>query len=125
MRSSKPNPSSSSAGAIYLDRDAVVAELRQLAVAAARRDPRIVRVVLIGSLARGTATPASDADLILVLREAEPRRMDRVPRLLELFEESPLPLDLHPYTTAEWERAQERGDALALVARTQGLDLLV
>ena len=81
-------------------------------------------MILIGSLARGTATPASDADLIVVLREAAPRRMDRIPRLLEHFEQSPLPLDLHPYTTAEWERAQEGGDALPRLAEREGLDLL-
>ena len=124
MRSNKPNPSSRFAGATYLDSDAAVAALRRLAVAAAQADPRILRVTLIGSLARGTATPASDADLIIVLAEAEPRRMDRIPGLLKLFEQSPLPLDLRPYTAAEWERARKARAALYRLANAEGLDLL-
>jgi predicted nucleotidyltransferase len=56
-------------------------------------------------LVRGTPTPQSDVDLIAVMREAEPRRMDRIPRLLELFAGSPLPVDVHPCTVAEWEAA--------------------
>lgn len=123
MPSSGPNPSSPSAGATYLDREDVLARLRHAAREAVRRDSRIVRVVLFGSVAGGIATPASDADIVVVLREAEPRRMDRVPRLLDLLAESPLPLDLHPYTVSEWEAACARGDPIAALAEREGLEL--
>jgi predicted nucleotidyltransferase len=122
MRSPKRKTFSTSASAIYLDRDAARAEIRRIVVEAARRDPRIVRVLLFGSLVRGTPTPRSDIDLIVVLREAPPRRMDRVPALLEAFGSSPLPLDLHPYTVAEWEASAN--DPLCELARREGEDLL-
>jgi predicted nucleotidyltransferase len=101
----------------------VVVELRRIAAEAARRDPRIARVVLFGSVAYGVPTPPSDADLIVLMREAAPRRMDRVPDLLRLFVESPLPVDLHPYTMEEWEAASSRGDALTRLATERGIDL--
>ena len=124
MRSSRPRPSSPSAGATYLDRAATVEALRRAAREAVRRDPRIVRVILFGSLVRGVPTPASDADLVVVLREAEPRRMDRIPPLLDAFDATPLPLDLHPYSEAEWEAARAEGDPVAAVAERDGIDLL-
>ncbi|MGH7162609.1 MAG: nucleotidyltransferase domain-containing protein [Planctomycetota bacterium] len=84
---------------------------------------RIVRAIAVGSLAYGSSTPASDADVIVVPREAEPRRMDRIPPLPALFGGSPLPLDLHPYTEREWRAAVARGDALARLAAGRGIDL--
>ena len=124
MRSSKRNPSSPSAGATYLDRDATVAVLRRMVRAAARREAGLVRVVLFGSLASGTPTPRSDADLVVIQRSGAPRRMDRIPALLKLFGASPVPLDLHPYTEAEWEAAVARHDPFVLHVQRKGLDLL-
>lgn len=124
MRSNRPKPSSPSAGATYLDRAATVEALRRAAREAARRDPRILRVILFGSLVRGIPTPASDADLVVVLREGEPRRVDRIPPLLDAFGSTPLPLDLHPYTAAEWEAARAERDPVAAVAERDGIDLL-
>jgi predicted nucleotidyltransferase len=121
--SSKGRPFSTSPSATYLDRDAVVDELRRIAVEAVRRDARIARVILFGSLAHGVPTPRSDADLIVLMRTAAPRRMDRIPDLLRLFVDSPLPVDLHPYTMEEWTAASTRGDALPRVAREHGIDL--
>jgi len=101
-----------------------VRALGAAARAAAARDPRIVRVFLFGSLAHGVPTPASDADLVVVLREAPPRRMDRVGELLAAFGNTPLPLDVHAYTESEWLAASERGDALARLVARDGIDLL-
>lgn len=124
MRSSGHEPSSTSAGATYLDRDRVVAALRAAAAAAAAREPRIRRVILFGSLVRGIPTPASDADLAVVLASGAARRRDRIPELLRLLSPAPLPLDLHPYTEEEWDRALEQGDPVAGLAEREGLDLL-
>ena len=101
-----------------------MAALRRMARAAARRDSDLVRVVLFGSLVRGMPTPRSDADLVVIQRRGAPRRMDRVPALLKLFGESPLPLDLHPYTEAEWEAAATRDDPFVRRVQREGLDLL-
>jgi predicted nucleotidyltransferase len=100
-----------------------VRALRVVARAAAARDPRIVRVLLFGSLVHGVPTPHSDADVLVVLREAPARRPDRVGELLQVFTEAPLPLDLHAYTLREWRAALHHGEPLACVAR-DGIDLL-
>ena len=52
-----------------LDRDGVVARLRERARALVERNPDVVEVRLFGSLARGDAHPGSDADLFIVLRD--------------------------------------------------------
>lgn len=87
-------------------------------------EPGILRVILFGSLVQGLATPASDADLVVVTGSGEPRRIDWIPALLELFSGSPLPLDLHPYTSEEWQRALDQDDPVARLAATEGIDLL-
>jgi len=91
---------------------------------AARREPDLKSVYLFGSLANGTPTPRSDADLVVILRKGAARRMDRIPPLLKLFGKSPLPLDLHPYTEAEWEAALGRDDPFVRRVRRDGMDLL-
>ena len=91
---------------------------------AARREADLVRVYLFGSLASGTPTPRSDADLVVIQRRGAPRRMDRIPALLKLFGSSPLPLDVHPYTEAEWEAAVARHDPFVHRVQREGLDLL-
>ncbi len=124
MRSNSRQASSSSAGATYLRNDETIERLRAVVRDAARREDSILRVILFGSLARGRATPKSDADLVVVLREGAPRRMDRIPPLLDLFRDSPLPLDLHPYTQSEWAEACERGEAIPRLAAREGVELL-
>ncbi len=124
MRSSSQRSSSDSAGATYLRKEEALTRLRAVAREARRRDPRLLRVILFGSLAKARATPRSDADLVIVLREGAPRRMDRIPALLDLFRESPLPLDLHPYTLEEWEGSLARKEPLPLLACREGMDLL-
>ena len=50
--------------------------------------------------------------------------MDRIPPLLGLFEASPLPLDIRAYTLEEWRAASERADALCLLVKSEGIDLV-
>ncbi|MEO0158547.1 MAG: nucleotidyltransferase domain-containing protein [candidate division WOR-3 bacterium] len=49
-------------------------------------------VVLIGSLAKGTYTPFSDIDLVIVVRESAEKPVDRIPRYID----PSLPLDVEP-----------------------------
>jgi predicted nucleotidyltransferase len=81
--------------------------------------------VLFGSLADGTATPRSDADLLLVVEasdQTEPR--DRVPALLGALAPLPCPVDLLVLTRAEVERAELDGSPLVRVALATGIDLV-
>lgn len=61
----------------FLDRAAVLDELRRAATAARRAHPEILRVLLVGSLARGDWTADSDADLVAVVDREFPGLLER------------------------------------------------
>ena len=101
--------SSSSAGAVYLDRAARIEELRAAARRAVIRLSRVRRIILFGSLVAGIPTPRSDADLLVVVSDSphcEPR--DRVPELLRALSPLPCPLDLHVLTEESWNAGNVR-----------------
>lgn len=52
----------------FLDREAVLADLRKSVAEAKERYPEILKVYLFGSLVDGTWTADSDADLMIVVR---------------------------------------------------------
>ena len=117
--------SSSSAGAVYLDRGRRVEELRRAAGRAAARLPVVRRVILFGSLVSGIPTPRSDADLLVVLAEsdhAEPR--DRTPEVRRALGPLPCPVDLFVLTGEEVDRYSRQGHPLVREALTRGRDLL-
>ena len=63
-----PEPSSNFAEVRFLDRQAVLNDLRRAAAQARAEHPDVARVLLFGSLVRGNWTADSDADLIVVVR---------------------------------------------------------
>jgi predicted nucleotidyltransferase len=77
-------------------------------------------VWLFGSFATGTATPRSDADVVIEINESD--RLDRE-RLrsaaMAVFAEAPVPVDLFVMTTADLNG--ESG--IAPVVRREGLRL--
>ena len=70
-------PFSSSAEVRFLDREAVLSDLRRAAAEARSRYPEIRRVFLFGSLVKGNWTADSDADLIVVVGRDFPDILDR------------------------------------------------
>ena len=119
-----PVPFWNSSGPRFLDREAVIDELRALAAAAAAGDRRIMRVVLFGSLATGRATPRSDADLMIVLSEhPEKQSMDRIPQYLEAFSKGPVPIDVFPFTTAEISGRRKKRDRFLATVESEGLEI--
>ena len=54
----------------FIDYDQTIRNIRKAVVEAKAAHPEIVRVFLFGSLAQGTWTADSDADLIVVVRKA-------------------------------------------------------
>jgi hypothetical protein len=103
-----PPPSSSSVRARSLDRAAVLADLRAAAAThgAARRE--IAEIRLFGSLARGTANPYADADLLVVLDATDLPFRDRSPRYKPMG--SPVPLDVVVCTRDELSRELSAGN---------------
>ncbi|HXJ83362.1 MAG TPA: nucleotidyltransferase domain-containing protein [Candidatus Methylomirabilis sp.] len=71
--------------------------------------PGVREVWLFGSLARGDATPRSDADLLIVLDEDRRRPMDRIPEFLLLLQGAGRPTDVLVLTAAEWEAREGTG----------------
>ena len=121
-----PRKSSSSAGAVYLERERRIEELRVAASRAATRLPTLRRVILFGSLVAGIPTPRSDADLLVVLSESHHRQLrDRVPDVLSALMPLPCPVDLFVLTSEEFDRYSREGQPLVREVRQHGRDLLL
>jgi predicted nucleotidyltransferase len=58
-------------------------------------------VILFGPLVTGGATPSSDAELLVVLREDARRGLDRVPDYAQRFEGLGVAVQIFPWTEAE------------------------
>lgn len=85
-------------------------------------DPGVLAVVLFGSLARGDATAASDADVLIILRDSP---VDFVERLVQY---KPVGLgvsvEVFPYTLEEARRALSEQWGVVGVALKEGKMLL-
>jgi predicted nucleotidyltransferase len=68
----------------------------------AQSHPEIEEIWLFGSLARREATPASDADIVLVLSHSSLPFLERPPHYA--FDDCGVATDLLAYTHAEMER---------------------
>jgi predicted nucleotidyltransferase len=82
-------------------------------------------MILFGSLASGTPTPRSDADILVVVEtseHAQPR--DRVPDLLRAMSPLPCPVDLFVATRDEFERARREQSPFVREALATGIDLV-
>ena len=83
----------------FLDRDGVLTELTQAVRDARRRYPEIVKVLLVGSLVRGDWTAASDADLVVVVRD---QRADLGSRARYQIFTRAIPTDSQVFTETEF-----------------------
>ena len=108
-----PTRSSNTAAVTYLDRGAVLRDLAAAAKQLTARDPNVMAVVLFGSLAHGTPTPSSDADLLLVVGEDRRRMIDRIPDYTRPFEAARMAIQVLPWTAQELERRLAAGDRFA------------
>ncbi len=117
--------SSNSAGAVYLDRERWIEEIRAGARRAAKRMPTVRRVILFGSLVAGIPTPRSDADLLIIVSESRhPEPRDRVPELMGALMPLPCPVDLFVLTAQEFERYEREKHPLLREVLAHGRDLL-
>lgn len=107
----------------FIDREAVLAELRQAAERAGAQCPGIKAIYLFGSFAHGTPTPRSDADLLVVIREDVDRRQV-YDCCLAVFMHCPVPVDLFVLTRPEIEASRAAGRGLAAAALRHALRLL-
>jgi len=103
---------SSSAAVRFLNRDAVLADLRRAVAEAKARHPEIVKVYLFGSLVDGSWTADSDADLMVVVRARFTEFGDSC--RYQIYADS-IPVDSLVYSEADFERLAD--DAESFVAR--------
>ena len=92
----------------YLDRDAVLASLRELATRLGAERPEIQEIRLFGSLARGERNPFADADLLIVLDASDLPARDRIAHYKP--SRVPLPMDLTICTRDELARELTAGN---------------
>ncbi len=114
-------PSSMPAGAFFLDGEATIERLRDLADSLLRSRTDILAVYLFGSLAQGRHVPGSDADLLIILSRDERRMVDRIPEFLRVFLDSPVPVDVLPLTEQELAVRQGEGDLFTCQALDEGM----
>lgn len=75
-------------------------------------------MVLFGSFARGDCTAASDADVLVILRDSPCRFDERLPRYHPTG--LGLSVDVFPYTLAEARQSLEQGWGVVPVALAEG-----
>jgi predicted nucleotidyltransferase len=99
-----PETSFDSVRIISLNREHLLARLREIAANIRREQDTVEEIRMFGSLVRGDATGASDVDILIVLREmtdTDPHR--RILRFIRYFDLD-RGTDLLVYTRAELER---------------------
>lgn len=95
--------SSGSVKIFWHDRQAAINKLRLAAHRVLDRHPEVTSVGLFGSLAAGTSTPRSDADILIMFFESEPREPfhKRAPRYQPEFEGIGISVDIFCYMPQE------------------------
>ncbi len=99
------------------DHDAVLSRLQAWAEQLGE-DPDVLAVVLFGSLARGEATAASDADVLIVLRDSREDFGGRIMRYKPVG--LGVGVEVFPYTLDEARRALGEGWGVVGVALREG-----
>jgi predicted nucleotidyltransferase len=95
-----PEPSSSSAVVTFIDRERVIADLRQAVAELKTARPEVQKVYLFGSFVRGDWTASSDADLMVVAGREFPDWFER--SRYHVYTAS-IPTDTLVYTSLEFE----------------------
>jgi len=101
------NKSSNSVKVVFADKANVLRQLKDYAKSVKCKHPEVERVGFFGSYANDTYGPASDVDLLIILRESSKRFLDRIPDYLP--ENLSVSCDVFPYTDEELERMKQSG----------------
>jgi len=104
-----------------IDREAILARLVRWARELGEQDENVLAVVLFGSLARGDHTAASDADVLIILRESTLRFDERIPAFMP--SDIGVGVDVFPYTLDEIKMALAEGWGVARIALKEGVFL--
>jgi len=103
-----PEKSSDFVKVVFADKDKVLHQLKDYAKSLKRTRPEVERVGYFGSYANDTYGPASDVDLLIILRQSDKRFLDRIPDFLP--DNLSICCDVFPYTSKEIERMKQDGN---------------
>jgi predicted nucleotidyltransferase len=106
-----------------LDRDRVLARLRECARNLMRARADVLEVRLFGSLARGNAAPGSDADIFVVVRDGAPPLLDRIASLARHFDGIGIGCDVIAYTESERDALAGHRGPFAKAVLEEGVEL--
>lgn len=109
---------------ISLEKNEVLAALRDIAAKISRERMDVVSIRLFGSLARGDHVGTSDADILIVLqgnRIDDP--LDRIRSFYSYFR-LPVPVDILVYSEAQIEERLQSGDPQFARLWKESVDLL-
>jgi len=99
------NKSSNSVKVVFADKAKVLRQLKDYVKSLKQAHPVVEQVGYFGSYANGTYGPASDIDLLIVLRKSDERFLDRIPVFLP--DNLSICCDVFPYTGEEINKMQE------------------
>ncbi len=102
-----PEKSSNFVKVVFADKNKVLRQLKHYAGKLKQTSPEVEKVGLFGSYATDTFGPASDVDLLIILRQSSKRFLDRIPDYLP--ENLSVSCDVFPYTNEEIERMTQEG----------------
>jgi predicted nucleotidyltransferase len=104
-----------------LDRERVLERIRRGAERLVREQPSVAQVWLFGSMARGDASPGSDADLLIIVNGESGRFLERPGPFVRYFHDVGVGCDLIVYTQREAERLVRHSGSLAATAMRDGM----
>ena len=104
-----------------LDRDGIVAALRQRAEHLVAERGDILEIRLFGSLASGSAKPGSDADLWILLEPTAVPFLDRSANLARRFSGLGIGCEVMAYTEEEWHALAAESRRIVEVVDVNGL----
>lgn len=103
-----PKKSSNSVKVVFADKTKVLRQLKDYTKNLKRMQPEVERVGYFGSYANNTYGPASDVDLLIILRQSDKRFLDRIPDFFP--DDISICCDVFPYTSEEIERMKQDGN---------------
>jgi len=90
---------------VFADKKKVLHQLKDYAKNLKGTWPEVERVGYFGSYANDTYGPASDVDLLIILRQSDKRFLDRIPDYIA--ENLSVACDCFPYTNRELEKMKQ------------------
>lgn len=92
---------------VFADKNKILQQLREY-VQQLKRKPEVERVGYFGSYATDTYGPASDVDLLIILKQSSKRFLDRIPDYIP--DNLSVGCDVFPYTSDEIDKMKQEGN---------------